>query len=107
MPSSIWSSVVAHGVTFPRRLSRWKTVYHVFRQWANNHQWAVLNDTLRILVRKKPTPSVAAPLPPFWTVKVSSPPALVVTLGMTPASGSKAANAICWWILWGWYSAWW
>lgn len=29
----------------------WKTVYHVFRQWTLNHQWAALNDALRILVR--------------------------------------------------------
>jgi transposase len=35
-------------VDFPH----WKTVYHVFRKWCHNHQWAVLNDTLRILVRK-------------------------------------------------------
>ncbi len=37
----------------PADFPHWKTGYHVFRQWANNHaQWAVLNDTLRILVRK-------------------------------------------------------
>ena len=30
----------------------WKTVYHVFRKWALNHQWAALTDALRILVRK-------------------------------------------------------
>ena len=29
-----------------------KTVYHVFRQWIANHQWAVIHDTLRILVRR-------------------------------------------------------
>jgi putative transposase len=29
-----------------------KTVYHVFRQWVGNHQWAALNDALRTLVRK-------------------------------------------------------
>jgi putative transposase len=27
-------------------------VYHVFRQWVNNHLWAALNDALRVLVRK-------------------------------------------------------
>jgi transposase len=36
----------------PADFPHWKTVYHVFRQWVSNHQWAVLNDTLRILVRK-------------------------------------------------------
>jgi len=35
-------------VDFPH----WKTVYHVFRQWCRNNQRAVLNDTLRIFVRK-------------------------------------------------------
>ncbi len=30
----------------------WKTVYHVFRQWVVNHQWAVIHDTLRVLVRR-------------------------------------------------------
>jgi putative transposase len=27
-------------------------VYHVFRQWVANHQWAVIHDTLRVLVRR-------------------------------------------------------
>ena len=36
----------------PADFPHWKTVYHVFRQWVVNHQWAALNDTLRILVRK-------------------------------------------------------
>jgi transposase len=33
---------------FPAR----KTVYHGFRQWICNHQWAALNDAMRTLVRK-------------------------------------------------------
>src|SRR5580698_8373537 len=36
----------------PADFPQWQTVYHVFRQWVHNHQWALLNDTLRILVRK-------------------------------------------------------
>ena len=36
----------------PADFPPWKTVYHVFRQWIHNHQWAALNDALRILVRK-------------------------------------------------------
>jgi transposase len=36
----------------PIDFPHWKTVYHVFRQWILNHQWAVLNDALRTLVRK-------------------------------------------------------
>jgi transposase len=36
----------------PADFPHWKTVYHVFRQWVHNHQWAMLNDVLRILVRK-------------------------------------------------------
>jgi transposase len=36
----------------PADFPPWKTVYHVFRKWALNHQWAALNDALRILVRK-------------------------------------------------------
>ena len=36
----------------PADFPHWKTVYHVFRQWVNNHQWAALNDALRLLVRK-------------------------------------------------------
>jgi len=36
----------------PADFPRWKTVYHVFRQWVANHHWAVLNDALRVLVRQ-------------------------------------------------------
>lgn len=36
----------------PADFPRWKTVYHVFRQWIANHQWAVIHDTLRVLVRR-------------------------------------------------------
>jgi transposase len=36
----------------PTDFPHWKTVYHVFRQWTLNHQWAALNDVLRTLVRK-------------------------------------------------------
>ncbi len=91
----------------PADFPRWKTVYHVFRQWANNHQWAVLNDTLRILVRKT-------------HAKRSRPTAAILDSQSVKSAGhggdvrydagkrdQKAANAICWWILWGWYSAWW
>ncbi len=35
----------------PTDLPPWKTVYHRFRQWTLNHQWAVLNEVLRTLVR--------------------------------------------------------
>ena len=37
----------------PTTFLPWKTVYHVFRQWVANHQWAVIHDTLRVLVRKQ------------------------------------------------------
>ena len=36
----------------PTDFPAWKTVYHVFRQWIRNHQWAALNDALRTLVRQ-------------------------------------------------------
>jgi transposase len=36
----------------PADFPPWKTVYHIFRKWTLNHQWAALNDALRILVRK-------------------------------------------------------
>jgi transposase len=36
----------------PTDFPPWKTVYHVFRQWTLNHQWAALNDALRTLVRR-------------------------------------------------------
>jgi transposase len=36
----------------PTDFPPWKTVFHVFRKWTLNHQWAALNDALRILVRK-------------------------------------------------------
>ena len=36
----------------PTNFPPWKTVYHVFRQWTLNHEWAALNDALRTLVRK-------------------------------------------------------
>jgi putative transposase len=35
----------------PANFPPWQTVYHVFRQWTLNHQWAALNDALRALVR--------------------------------------------------------
>ena len=36
----------------PTDFPPWQTVYHVFRQWTLNHEWAALNDALRTLVRK-------------------------------------------------------
>lgn len=36
----------------PGDFPRWKTVYHVFRQWTAHHHWAALNDALRTLVRQ-------------------------------------------------------
>jgi putative transposase len=36
----------------PTDFPAWQTVCHVCRQWPLNHQWAVLNDVLRTLVRK-------------------------------------------------------
>jgi len=36
----------------PTDFPPWKTVYHIFRKWTLNHQWAALNDALRTLVRR-------------------------------------------------------
>ena len=36
----------------PSDFPHWKTVYHIFRQWTLNHQWAALNDALRTFVRQ-------------------------------------------------------
>ena len=36
----------------PTDFPPWKTVYHIFRQWTLNYQWAALNDALRTLVRR-------------------------------------------------------
>jgi transposase len=36
----------------PTDFPPWKTVYHIFRHWTLNHQWAALNDALRTLVRR-------------------------------------------------------
>lgn len=36
----------------PADFPNWKTVYHVFRQWVANDRWAVIHDTLRVLVRR-------------------------------------------------------
>ena len=36
----------------PHDFPPWQTVYDVFRKWTLNHQWAILNDALRTLVRK-------------------------------------------------------
>ena len=47
--------VVKGGIAWralPHDFPPWQTVYDVFRKWALNHQWAVLNDALRTLVRK-------------------------------------------------------
>jgi len=71
----------------PADFPRWKTVYHVFRQWILNHQWTVIHDTLRTLVRRnlgersRPRPS--------WTVKASNPPATAESWAITRASGLK------------------
>jgi putative transposase len=44
----VWLPVALSAHRFPP----WQTVYHVFRQWTLNHQWAALNDALRTLVRR-------------------------------------------------------
>src|SRR5471030_1041596 len=47
--------VVKSGIPWrylPSDFPPWQTVYHVFRQWIRTHQWALLNDVLRTLVRK-------------------------------------------------------
>ena len=36
----------------PANFPKWKTVYHIFRQWITSHHWAVLHDALRVLVRR-------------------------------------------------------
>lgn len=36
----------------PADFPNWKTVCHVFRQWIASHRWAVIHDTLRVLVRR-------------------------------------------------------
>ena len=36
----------------PANFPNWKTVYHVFRQWIAHHRWAVIHDTLRVLIRR-------------------------------------------------------
>lgn len=48
-------SVVKGGIPWrylPTDFPPWKTVYHIFRRWTLNHQWAALNDALRALVRR-------------------------------------------------------
>ena len=47
--------VVKSGIPWrylPSDFPPWQTVFHVFRKWTLNHQWAALNDALRNLVRK-------------------------------------------------------
>lgn len=36
----------------PASFPPWQTVYHVFRQWALDSTWAVLNDALRVCLRR-------------------------------------------------------
>lgn len=36
----------------PQNFPPWKTVYHVFHAWSRDCTWAVLNDALRICVRR-------------------------------------------------------
>jgi putative transposase len=36
----------------PADFPPWQTVYGIFRRWKQGHQWAALNEALRILVRK-------------------------------------------------------
>ena len=53
----------------PTDFPSWKTVYHIFRQWTRNHQWAALNDALRTLLRRSQGRR-SRPTARFWTVKV-------------------------------------
>jgi putative transposase len=87
----------------PADFPRWKTVYHVFRQWIHNHQWAVLNDALRVLVRKthgkrsRPTAAILD----SQSVKSAGHGGRV---GYDAGKRIKGRN--CWWTLWVWCSAW-
>jgi transposase len=48
----------------PTDFRPWQIVYHVFRQWTRNHQWADLNDALNTLAyrsqgkRARPTAAI-------------------------------------------------
>ncbi len=37
----------------PADFPAWKTVYHIFRQWARNHTWEAINARLRAQVRQE------------------------------------------------------
>ena len=52
MPSCIWSSAAVLGAICLPTFPVGKQCITVFRQWIHNHQWAALNDALRVLVRK-------------------------------------------------------
>ena len=84
------------GRALPHDFPPWQTVYDVFRKWVLNHQWAALNDALRILVRKthdKRSQPTAAILD-SQSVKSDGHGGSV---GYDAApSGSKAASGICW-----------
>ena len=52
MPSCIWSTAAVLGAICLPTFPVGKQCITVFRQWIHNHQWAALNDALRVLVRK-------------------------------------------------------
>ena len=88
----------------PADFPHWKTVYHVFRQWVHNHQWAVLNDVLRVLVRKthdkrsRPTAAILD----SQSVKSAGHGGPV---GYDAGKRIKGRKRHRWWILWDWCSA--
>jgi transposase len=83
-------------VDFPNR----KTVYHVFRQWIASHRWAVMHDTLRVLVRSPPRQARPSHSSRSGQSKRQVSRGTAGASATTQPNGSKAANGICWWMRW-------
>lgn len=89
----------------PAGFPPWLTVYGIFQRWKRDHQWAALNDALRLLVGKLRANAASPPLR-CWTAKASNPPDMAAKWGMMRANASRAASGICWWTPWVWCWAW-